>query len=46
MSKRPQWIPRGPDLSGIARELTLGQMEQALDEPASRAESRSIPAFQ
>jgi PQQ-dependent dehydrogenase (methanol/ethanol family) len=31
----------GPDLSGIARELTLAQMEQALDEPASRAASRS-----
>jgi PQQ-dependent dehydrogenase (methanol/ethanol family) len=31
----------GPDLSGIARELTLGQLEQALDDPAARAASRS-----
>jgi len=31
----------GPDLSGIGRELTLGQLEQALDEPAKRAASRA-----
>ena len=30
----------GPDISGIGRELTLGQMEQALDDPAARAASR------
>ena len=31
----------GPDLSSIGRELTLGQLEQALDEPATRAANRS-----
>ena len=31
----------GPDLSGIGRELTLGQLEQALDEPAAWAAGRS-----
>ena len=31
----------GPDLSGIGRELTLGQLEQALDDPAEWASSRS-----
>jgi PQQ-dependent dehydrogenase (methanol/ethanol family) len=31
----------GPDLSGIGRELTLGQLEQALDDPATRAANRS-----
>jgi PQQ-dependent dehydrogenase (methanol/ethanol family) len=30
----------GPDLSGIGRELTLGQLEQALDDPAARAANR------
>src|SRR5436853_2559638 len=38
---RGQGKANGPDLSGIARDLTLGQMEQALDEPAARAASRS-----
>ncbi len=31
----------GPDLSGIGRELTLAQLEQALDEPAAWAAGRS-----
>jgi len=31
----------GPDLSGIGRELTLAQLEQALDDPATRAANRS-----
>jgi PQQ-dependent dehydrogenase (methanol/ethanol family) len=31
----------GPDLSGIGRELTMMQLEQALDDPAGRAASRS-----
>ena len=31
----------GPDLSGIGRELTLGQLEQALDEPAAWAAGKS-----
>jgi PQQ-dependent dehydrogenase (methanol/ethanol family) len=31
----------GPDLSGIGRELTVGQLEQALDDPAGRAAGRS-----
>ena len=31
----------GPDLSTIGRELTLGQLEQALDDPAARAANRS-----
>jgi PQQ-dependent dehydrogenase (methanol/ethanol family) len=30
----------GPDLSAIGRELTAGQLEQALDDPAGRAASR------
>ncbi len=31
----------GPDLSDIGRELTLGQLEQALDEPTAWAAGRS-----
>ena len=31
---------KGPDLSGIGRELTLVQLEQALDDPAGRAANR------
>ncbi len=31
----------GPDLSGIGRELTLGRLEQALDDPAARVAGRS-----
>ena len=34
----------GPDLSGIGRELTLGQLEQALDDPAARA-ARPVGRF-
>jgi PQQ-dependent dehydrogenase (methanol/ethanol family) len=30
----------GPDISGIGRELTFRQLEQALDDPAARAASR------
>src|SRR6516165_7377445 len=32
---------KGPDLSAICRELTLGQLEYTLDDPAGRAASRS-----
>jgi PQQ-dependent dehydrogenase (methanol/ethanol family) len=38
----------GPDLSAIGQEVTLGQLEQALDDPASRAATRpvgSCPSF-
>jgi PQQ-dependent dehydrogenase (methanol/ethanol family) len=31
----------GPDLSSIGRELTIAQLEEALDDPAARAASRS-----
>ena len=31
----------GPDLSGIGRELTFGQLQQALDDPTARASNRS-----
>jgi PQQ-dependent dehydrogenase (methanol/ethanol family) len=31
----------GPDLSGIGRELTFGQLQQALDDPAARAAGRT-----
>lgn len=31
----------GPDLSGIGRQLTLAQLEQALDDPKARAANRS-----
>jgi PQQ-dependent dehydrogenase (methanol/ethanol family) len=32
---------KGPDLSAIGREVTLGQLEETLDDPAGRAASRS-----
>jgi mono/diheme cytochrome c family protein len=38
---RGQGGANGPDMSGIGRELTLGQLEQALDEPAAWAAGRS-----
>jgi PQQ-dependent dehydrogenase (methanol/ethanol family) len=38
---RGQGRANGPDISGIGRELTLGQLEQALDEPAVWAAGRS-----
>ena len=33
--------PNGPDLSGIGRELTLPELEQSLDNPASRLGTHS-----
>ena len=38
---RGQGESNGPDLSGIGRELTLAQLEQALEEPAAWAAGRS-----